>query len=170
MTDCAMRAVARAAAAEGPGARGLVTILEGVLRPFKYELPSTDLRALQIDAAAVADPHGALAAILADFEPRRAAVLAADVARHAARAATAAGLRARVELADCARDALVREALGGEGRCAREVCDERLEAVLGKAAAAEAAAAAAGVVTEGEVAALRVTAAMLAAENAASPA
>ena len=47
-TKPALRRVAQLAAAERTGARGLLTVLEGVLRDFKYELPSTRIRQLEV--------------------------------------------------------------------------------------------------------------------------
>lgn len=159
LTDGALREVARRGAAEGTGARGLVTVLEGILRPFKFELPSTDVRELIVDEAVVAAPEAALAALLADFEPRRPALVASQVERFAERAARDAGF-ARVELAPCARDELVGRALA-EGRCARELCVTRLEPAVEAAAAALSAAAGDGDAARD----LRVTAAMLAAPD-----
>lgn len=166
MTGGALREVARRAAREGTGARGLVTTLEGILRPFKFELPSTDLTALEVDEATVADPEAALAAMLAEFEPRRPAMLEAQLAAFAARIGRDAGF-AKVELAECAREALLGAALR-EGRCARELCASQLEPAVEAAAAALADAAAergGGEGGEGGAAELRVTAEMLVREE-----
>jgi len=133
VTEGALKEVAKRASAEGTGARGLLTVLEGVLRPFKFELPSTDVTELLIDEATVMFPDETLAGILAEFEPRRHLLLQADVERHAARAGSELGL-GKVTLAECARDALVTAAMG-DGRCAREVCVSRLEPALAKMAA-----------------------------------
>jgi ATP-dependent protease Clp ATPase subunit len=59
--DDALRAIAKTAAEEKTGARGLVTAWEKVLRDFKFELPSLGLPELRIDAALVADQPAALA-------------------------------------------------------------------------------------------------------------
>ena len=58
--DEAMREIARRAAEEKTGARGLVTAWERVLRDFKFELPSLGLPELCVSAALVADPAKAL--------------------------------------------------------------------------------------------------------------
>lgn len=58
--DEAMREIARRAAEEKTGARGLVTAWERVLRDFKFELPSLGLPELCVSAALIADPAKAL--------------------------------------------------------------------------------------------------------------
>ena len=63
--DGAVEAVAERAMAEGTGARGLVTVLEQALREFKFELPSTDVKELRVDARLIEDPGAALQRLLA---------------------------------------------------------------------------------------------------------
>ncbi|KAL1498914.1 hypothetical protein AB1Y20_013436 [Prymnesium parvum] len=63
-TPPALRRIAELAHAEGTGARGLLTILEGVLRDFKFELPSTTIRHLEVDVETVSDPASRLEALL----------------------------------------------------------------------------------------------------------
>ncbi len=60
----AIREVAERAYTEKTGARGLMTVLERLLRNYKFELPSTALRTLDIDAETVQDPDGRLQALL----------------------------------------------------------------------------------------------------------
>jgi ATP-dependent protease Clp ATPase subunit len=62
--DDALREIARLAADEGTGARGLMTVCERTFRGFKFELPGSGLRELTVDAALVLDPDTALRAIL----------------------------------------------------------------------------------------------------------
>jgi ATP-dependent Clp protease ATP-binding subunit ClpX len=59
-TDGALREVARRAAGEKTGARGLVTVWERVLRDFKFELPGTGLPELVVDEELVTNPAAAL--------------------------------------------------------------------------------------------------------------
>lgn len=71
----AVREVAERAQAEKTGARGLMTILERVLRDFKFELPSTGIEALRVDRDTVMDPASALRTLLAQsVETRRLAL------------------------------------------------------------------------------------------------
>jgi endopeptidase Clp ATP-binding regulatory subunit ClpX len=64
----ALRLVATKAMEEKTGARGLMTILESSLRPFKFRLPGTEHRRLLIDERVVEDPGRALDALLRDPE------------------------------------------------------------------------------------------------------
>ena len=56
----ALRRIAERAALEKTGARGLMTVLENFLRDFKFELPSTPVKELVLDAAALEKPTAAL--------------------------------------------------------------------------------------------------------------
>ena len=52
--------IARQAAGEKTGARGLMTVLESVLRDFKFELPSTAVDTLTVGADTLREPQHAL--------------------------------------------------------------------------------------------------------------
>jgi len=56
--------IASRANREKTGARGLMTVLERVLRNFKFEMPSCDLRNLTVTASTVIDPQSAIEAML----------------------------------------------------------------------------------------------------------
>ncbi len=58
--DDALDEIAKQAAAEKTGARGLVTVLERLFRKFKYYLPGSFVNVLTLNASAVADPDGFL--------------------------------------------------------------------------------------------------------------
>jgi len=58
--DSALHEMARRAASEKTGARGLVTVWEKALRDFKFELPSLGLQELKIDDLLVQKPQEAL--------------------------------------------------------------------------------------------------------------
>lgn len=60
--DSALREMAKRAAEEKTGARGLMTVWEKVLRDFKFELPSLGLDEITIDEALVNDPQKVLEA------------------------------------------------------------------------------------------------------------
>jgi len=62
----ALRLVASKALEERTGARGLMTILEASLRPFKFHLPGTGITKLVIDRSVVEDPAAALEELLRD--------------------------------------------------------------------------------------------------------
>ena len=59
-----LRRIARLAAAEGTGARGLMTVCERVLRDFKFELPSSSVDEFAVTKELVEDPKGILANLL----------------------------------------------------------------------------------------------------------
>ncbi|HTH48129.1 MAG TPA: AAA family ATPase, partial [Candidatus Limnocylindria bacterium] len=59
-----LRRIARLAATEGTGARGLMTVCERVLRDFKFELPSTGVRKFSVTRELVDDPKSSLAKLL----------------------------------------------------------------------------------------------------------
>ncbi len=69
MLPAAVEAVAKKAYEQKTGARGLMTVMEQLLREFKFELPSTTVRSFVADAHTVADPHQALQDILRSCEP-----------------------------------------------------------------------------------------------------
>src|SRR5688572_21398557 len=62
----ALRLVASKALEERTGARGLMTILEASLRPFKFHLPGTGVAKLVIDRSVIEDPAAALEEVLRD--------------------------------------------------------------------------------------------------------
>ncbi len=62
----ALSEIARRAESEKTGARGLMTVLESLLREFKYELPSTAVKELKLTAEMVADPGKALQDLLGE--------------------------------------------------------------------------------------------------------
>ncbi len=75
----AARRIAELAVQEKTGARGLMTILERLLRPFKFELPSSGIRSFCLDEEAVRDPDRALRALLQSGESARRARLADEL-------------------------------------------------------------------------------------------
>ena len=59
-----LRQIARLAAAEGTGARGLMTVCERVLRDFKFELPSSSVDEFAVTRELVQDPKSSLTTLL----------------------------------------------------------------------------------------------------------
>ncbi|MDR0693510.1 MAG: AAA family ATPase [Puniceicoccales bacterium] len=62
--DGALTEIAKLAADEKTGARGLLTILEKLLRDSKFELPSTDIKSIRVTKNFVADPVKALSNLM----------------------------------------------------------------------------------------------------------
>lgn len=63
-TEAALWWLAHQAAKEATGARALMTQCERILRPFKFELPSTHLKHLEVDERLLQDPSTYLAQLL----------------------------------------------------------------------------------------------------------
>lgn len=64
ISETAVRSIARLAMAQGTGARGLVTIVESIMRDVKYELPSAGISHFFVDDHMVSDPDSALQELL----------------------------------------------------------------------------------------------------------
>ena len=80
--DDALTQLARLAAAEKTGARGLLTVLERTLRDFKFELPSSTISSLRVDNATVCEPARALQALLdGQTQLEKAELMLADLKR-----------------------------------------------------------------------------------------
>jgi len=62
--DEELREIAVLAAEEKTGPRGLVTVCDGLFRDFKFELPGSGVRQLDIDLELVRDPEGTLKNVL----------------------------------------------------------------------------------------------------------
>jgi ATP-dependent Clp protease ATP-binding subunit ClpX len=79
-TDEGLRAMAVQAADEQTGARGLVTVGERILRPFKFELPGSGVKRFVVNDALVLDPPAELRRILSDgrYEER---IVMGEIAR-----------------------------------------------------------------------------------------
>ncbi|MGW8194671.1 MAG: AAA family ATPase, partial [Desulforhopalus sp.] len=67
-SDEALMEIARKAAQEQTGARGLVSVMEKILLPFENRLPSTDIKFLAVTPELVRNPRKELEAMLADPE------------------------------------------------------------------------------------------------------
>ena len=63
-TDGGLHRLAREAARENTGARGLMTVCERVFRDLKFALPSARVRRFEVTEELVADPRGALRRLL----------------------------------------------------------------------------------------------------------
>ena len=58
--DDALRAVAERAIRENTGARGLMTVLESILRDFKFHLPGSDVKRFAMSRELIEDPSATL--------------------------------------------------------------------------------------------------------------
>ena len=118
-TDEGLRAMAKLAADEQTGARGLVTVGERVLRPFKFELPGSGVRRFVVQEALVLNPEAELRRILADGKYEERLVMAEIAKQFAARFEEKHALR--LELAPDAIEVLVEGAMQS-GQNMRDHC------------------------------------------------
>ncbi len=121
-TSEAIKEIARRAEREKTGARGLMTVLERVLREFKYELPSTSIKHLELTEDVVNDPKGKLAALLEENRDVQQDVLKAEVHQFAERFRSLHGLQLIFD--EKAVDLLVAESVE-TGKTIRAMCEER---------------------------------------------
>ncbi len=121
VTREAIKAIAAQAYQEGTGARGLMTVLERALREFKFELPSTSLKSLEITTATLDDPRRALTAMLAANRREHRELLRSEVNRYAERFVAEHGVT--IEFADEAIDALVDLSIARD-KTIRALCEE----------------------------------------------
>lgn len=73
--DDGLRRIAELAVEEKTGARGLMTVAEGVFRDLKFELPSTEVKSFVVDEALVNDPRAALERLLEEHKRHESAVM-----------------------------------------------------------------------------------------------
>lgn len=91
----ALREIARQAARENTGARGLMTVCERVFRHYKFELPSTKLKRFIVTREVILNPEIELARLLAEGERERFKITSAVVHEFAQRFTQSYGIRIR---------------------------------------------------------------------------
>jgi len=123
-TDDGLRAIAKFAAAEKTGARALVTVCERVLREFKFQLPSSNVRSFVVTPELVTDPHRELQKILADPHYEERLVAAKLVTQWAERFSQKHEFALRFE--PPAVEAIVDRALATR-KPVRDLCEELLK-------------------------------------------
>lgn len=91
----ALREIARQAARENTGARGLMTVCERVFRHYKFELPSTKLKRFIVTREVILNPEMELARLLVEGERERFKITSAVVHEFAQRFTQSYGIRIR---------------------------------------------------------------------------
>jgi ATP-dependent protease Clp ATPase subunit len=124
MQQDAIKRVAELAAQQQTGARGLMTVLEKVLHEFKFELPSTYINKLTIDADAVDDPKHALAKLLKENEDSQIDAMKDDMKAFAKRFEQDHGIR--ISFTPKAIELLSQESLES-GKTIRALCESKFE-------------------------------------------
>jgi endopeptidase Clp ATP-binding regulatory subunit ClpX len=122
VTPEAVHEIAQQAHKENTGARGLMTVLERALREYKFELPSTTIRSLEVTTDVIANPHETIAALMKKNLKEQRALLREEVGRFAERFQREHGLALQFE--DEAVDALVELSIDS-GKTVRALCEER---------------------------------------------
>ena len=116
--------VAKLAAKEKTGARGLVTILERIFRDFKFELPSTSIRKFSVDADTVSHPSASLKELIEDNQDLLDENMLEDVDRFVDAFKREHGLELRFRKA--AKVAVVKEATA-ENRSVLALCEKKFK-------------------------------------------
>jgi len=116
----ALRSIAKRAAEEKTGARGLMTVLESTLREYKFELPSTAVKALNLTGDMIAAPGDALEKLIEAHADRQDDLHLEEVAAFADRFAKEHGIRIRFHKR--AAQAVARQAKES-GKTVNTVCD-----------------------------------------------
>jgi ATP-dependent Clp protease ATP-binding subunit ClpX len=114
-----LRAIAREAAHEQTGARGLMTVCERTFRDFKFHLPSTGIHHFEINGRTIENPKLALKELLAEEAKQERPVLEAGIKEFCARFAQRHALTLKPEPETMSR--IVDRALEGR-RNVRDIC------------------------------------------------
>lgn len=117
--DGALDRIAELGAAEGTGARGLITVCERLLRDFKFELPGSGAAALRVDVALIERPAERLAELRDGGQRDRLLALRRAASDFIARLGEAHGVPLR--FSDDAIDLLVSMSLERQ-QSVRELC------------------------------------------------
>lgn len=112
ISDDAVQEIARQAAEEKTGARGLMTVLERVFRDFKFELPSTAIGKFEVNRKVILNPADSLRQLLKENAHLMNEVYIEDIRRFAREFESAHNLA--LEFEPEAFAALIEEASGGE--------------------------------------------------------
>ena len=116
----ALKEIAHRAAGEKTGARGLMTVLESVLRDFKFELPSTAVKSLEVTKKTISKPEATLEKLIQDHAHQQKDLHLEDVAAFAERFKTEHGITLRIQKR--AAQAIAKEA-EQSGKTVNTVCE-----------------------------------------------
>ncbi|MFW5874375.1 MAG: AAA family ATPase [Verrucomicrobiota bacterium] len=124
ITPEAVRAVAEAAAKEGTGARGLMTVLEHTFRDFKFELPSTAIKRFEVTTETIENPGDRLRALKEKNAHLQHGVWEEDVKRFAAQFEKRHGYT--LDFKPLAVDELIRQSIATD-RSIQSLCEEKFK-------------------------------------------
>ncbi|MBC2608130.1 AAA family ATPase [Pelagicoccus albus] len=117
-----LQEIAERAYKEKTGARGLMTILERAFRGFKFELPSTNIKSLQVSRETIEDPQAQLKNMLHENLSDQSTLLKKEVHEYAARFEQQYGFK--LDFTEDAIHALVEESLETD-KTIRGLCERK---------------------------------------------
>ena len=121
--DCGLHRIAQKAIEQKTGARALMTVCEKALRNYKFELPSTGVKAFVVTADVVDDPDGQLQRIIEDTNYNQHTILHEQVRRYEAQFTLDHGLEILFD--EEATEAICQRVLSEE-KTVKQICDEIL--------------------------------------------
>ncbi|NCD32550.1 MAG: AAA family ATPase [Spartobacteria bacterium] len=127
LTPEAISRIAERASKEKTGARGLLTVMEGVFREFKFELPSTPLTMFELTEEAVTDPAASVAQLLISSKDACHVHMAEDVRRFFDRLVMDESLS--LHISDEIVDYVVQQSVSQE-KTVRGFCEQRFKDFL----------------------------------------
>jgi endopeptidase Clp ATP-binding regulatory subunit ClpX len=122
ITPGAIMAIAEEASKQGTGARGILTVLEGIFRDFKFELPSTAIKHFEVDTETIKDPQGYLKQLKERNAHLQEDVFLDDIKRFASSFEKAHGFT--LEFKPLAIQALIAES-AEKDRTIQSLCEEK---------------------------------------------
>jgi ATP-dependent protease Clp ATPase subunit len=122
VTPEAIEEIASRAIHEQTGARGLMTVLEKVFRNYKFELPSTAVKAFEVTSNTISHPEEDLNKVLKDNLHAQSEVLRKDIEDFSIRFTKEHGLKLKFD--DEACDALIAAATDLD-KTIRAICEEK---------------------------------------------
>jgi endopeptidase Clp ATP-binding regulatory subunit ClpX len=120
----AIFSIAEAASKEGTGARGLMTVLEGLFRDYKFELPSTAIKHFQVTTEMIENPASCLKALKEENAHLQHDVWIEDIKRFAANFYKQHNFT--LEFKPLAEEALIAEAISTD-RTIQSLCEEKFK-------------------------------------------
>lgn len=124
ITPEAILSIAEKAAAEGTGARGIMTVMEHLFRDYKFELPSTAIKSFEVTTDMIDAPKETLKALCLQNAHLQEDVFKDDIKRFSTEFYKAHGYT--LEFKPLAIEALMAEAVAND-RTIQSLCEEKFK-------------------------------------------
>ncbi len=124
ITPEAIMSIAETASKERTGARGIMTVMERLLRDYKFELPSTAIKHFEVTTEMIADPSNCLKALKEKNAHLQSTVWENDVKRYGAAFEKACGFT--LEFKPLAVETLISEASELD-QTIQSICEEKFK-------------------------------------------